>query len=173
MADSHGCCWRRWTSPTNLSAICARCDAVGVLEAPCGEFCRGRSARFNQASLGSEKWVGGCTPTPRWRRGCNGCGREGFRIYGTQSGREPRWTIANAISPTTGLRARGEKGGPERGGQAQAWTSGCLLPMGGMVQSLNVSGGWRRLLLFGRHCASGQASRLLPLAGEGVAAAAA
>jgi len=44
--------------PHNLSAIFAQRDAVGVLGSPCGESA-GRSRRFNQASLGSEKWAGG------------------------------------------------------------------------------------------------------------------
>jgi tRNA (guanosine-2'-O-)-methyltransferase len=122
--------------PHNLSAILRTCDAVGVADvhavAPTGHM-----PTFNTTAQGSQKWVdlhlhdsiaGAITHLKA----------QGFRIYGTHLSREAiDYTSVDYTQPSAILL------GAERWGisdQAVALVDQhILIPMVGMVQSLNVS----------------------------------
>ncbi|APD47545.1 tRNA (guanosine(18)-2'-O)-methyltransferase TrmH [Synechococcus sp. CS-602] len=151
--------------PHNLSAILRSCDAVGVLEAHAVSL-PGRSRRFNQASLGSEKWVA-VHPHATVEEGLQRLRREGFRIYGTHLGvNAVDYRQCDFTGPTAFVL------GAEKWGLSAAASAGVdqglFVPMGGMVQSLNVSVA-AAVLLF-EALRQRQAAGLLPLAGEGVPA---
>jgi len=114
--------------PHRLSAnLCAAADAVGVLEAHCGESAQAAARRFNQASLAARTGVA-CTPTPRWEEGLQRLGGKAFRSYAPHLGVNA-WTIANAISPTQRPSCSAEKWGLASAASA-AWTS-LFVPNGG------------------------------------------
>lgn len=150
--------------PHNLSAILRSCDAVGVLEAHAVSL-KGRVPTFNRTALGSQKWVA----LHRHERTTDAIARlkaDGFRVYGTHLG-------ANAVdyrdcdfSGPTAFVLGAEKWGLSEA-TAAAIDQPIVIPMAGMVQSLNVSVA-NAILLF-EALRQRQAKGCLPSQGEGVA----
>jgi tRNA (guanosine-2'-O-)-methyltransferase len=149
--------------PHNLSAILRSCDAVGVLEAHAVSL-PGRVRKVNHTSLGSEKWVA-VHPHATVEEALQGLRNEGFHIYGTRlGGKAVDYRQCDFTGPTAFVL------GAEKWGLSAAAAAGVdqglFVPMGGMVQSLNVSVA-AAVLLF-EALRQRQAAGLLPLAGEGV-----
>jgi tRNA (guanosine-2'-O-)-methyltransferase len=151
--------------PHNISAILRSCDAVGVLEAHVISL-RGRLATPNDTARGSQKWVAlhRHDDSPTLLRQLK---QRGLRLYGTHLGVAARdYRDCDFTGPTAFVL------GAEKWGLSEAATAlvdqAVVIPMQGMVQSLNVSVAAATLLfeaLRQRRCAG-----LLPRAGEGVPA---
>jgi tRNA (guanosine-2'-O-)-methyltransferase len=122
--------------PHNLSAILRSCDAVGVLEAHAVSL-EGRVPTFSDTSASAEKWVplithADTTAAFEYLRS------RGFQIVATHlSERAQDYRMVDYTRPTCVLL------GAERWGvsdeAAQAADANIIIPMRGMVQSLNVS----------------------------------
>jgi len=151
--------------PHNLSAILRTCDAVGVLEAHAVSL-PGRLPRFNSTAQGSEKWV----PLQLHASGpeaMQALRAQGFRLYGTHlSAAAIDYRHCDFTGPTAFVLGA-EKWGLSAAAAA-AVDQAIVIPMGGMVQSLNVSVA-AAVLLF-EALRQRQAAGLLPRHGEGVAA---
>jgi tRNA (guanosine-2'-O-)-methyltransferase len=149
--------------PHNLSAILRSCDAVGVLEAHAVSP-RGRPPTFNSTAQGSQKWVP-LHAHASVEEALAALRDKGFRIYGTHLGvnavdyRECDFTGPSAFVL-----------GAEKWGLSETAAAGVdqavVVPMSGMVQSLNVSVA-ASVLLF-EALRQRQAAGLVPQAGEGV-----
>ncbi|MEY3463476.1 MAG: tRNA ((18)-2-O)-methyltransferase [Cyanobacteriota bacterium] len=150
--------------PHNLSAILRSCDAVGVLEAH-AVCLAGRLPTFNSTAQGSQKWV------PLQLHGFSsealqGLKARGFRVYGTLlSDSAIDYRQCDFTGPTAFVLGA-EKWGlsPEA---AALVDQAVIIPMRGMVQSLNVSVATATLLF--EALRQRQAAGLVPEAGEGVA----
>jgi len=150
--------------PHNLSAILRSCDAVGVLEAHVVSL-KGRPRTFNNTAQGSQKWVP-LRDHSSIEAGFGQLRQRGFRLYGTHLGVEAvDYRHCDFTGPTAFVL------GAEKWGLTEAATTGVdqalFIPMGGMVQSLNVSVA-AAVLLF-EALRQRQAAGLVPLAGEGLA----
>jgi tRNA (guanosine-2'-O-)-methyltransferase len=149
--------------PHNLSAILRTCDAVGVLEAH-AVCLQGRLPTFNSTAQGSQKWVplqvhSSSAEALRALKG------RGFRVYGTMlSDTAIDYRQCNFTGPTAFVLGA-EKWGlsPEA---AELVDQAVIIPMRGMVQSLNVSVATATLLF--EALRQRQAAGLVPEAGEGV-----
>jgi tRNA (guanosine-2'-O-)-methyltransferase len=149
--------------PHNLSAILRSCDAVGVVEAHVASL-PGRLPTFNSTAQGSQKWV----PLQRHASGLEAARAlraRGFRLYGTQLGAAALdYRQCDYTGPTAFVL------GAEKWGLsaelAGAVDQAILIPMGGMVQSLNVSVA-AAVLLF-EALRQRQAAGLVPQRGEGL-----
>jgi len=149
--------------PHNLSAILRTCDAVGVLEAH-AVCLQGRLPTFNSTAQGSQKWVplqvhSSSAEALRALKG------RGFRVYGTRlSDTAIDYRQCNFTGPTAFVLGA-EKWGlsPEA---AELVDQAVIIPMRGMVQSLNVSVATATLLF--EALRQRQAAGLVPEAGEGV-----
>ena len=149
--------------PHNLSAILRSCDAVGVLEAH-AVCLAGRLPTFNSTAQGSQKWV------PLQLHGSSsealqGLKARGFRVYGTLlSDSAIDYRQCDFTGPTAFVLGA-EKWGlsPEA---AALVDQAVIIPMRGMVQSLNVSVATATLLF--EALRQRQAAGLVPEAGEGV-----
>jgi tRNA (guanosine-2'-O-)-methyltransferase len=122
--------------PHNLSAILRSCDAVGVLEAHavCGE---GRLPTFNSTAQGSQKWVP-LTLHATVGEAIDRLRGEGFRLYGTHLGRKAvDYRECDFTGPTAFLLGAEKWGLSEEA--AGRIDQAVVIPMRGMVQSLNVS----------------------------------
>ncbi|MEA5417055.1 tRNA (guanosine(18)-2'-O)-methyltransferase TrmH [Synechococcus sp. BA-132 BA5] len=149
--------------PHNLSAILRSCDAVGVLEAHAVSL-KGRVPTFNRTALGSQKWVA------LHRHGHSseaiaGLKAKGFRLYGTHLGADAvDYRSCDFTGPTAFVL------GAEKWGLAEdtaaAIDQAIVIPMAGMVQSLNVSVA-NAILLF-EALRQRQAKGCLPSHGEGI-----
>jgi len=149
--------------PHNLSAILRTCDAVGVLEAHVVSL-PGRPRTFNTTARGSQKWVP-LHPHASIEDALRLLQGRGFRIFGTHLGVEAQDYRACDFTAPTCFLLGAEKWGlsPE----AQRLVDQALfIPMGGMVQSLNVSVA-AAILLF-EALRQRQQAGLLPRHGEGV-----
>jgi tRNA (guanosine-2'-O-)-methyltransferase len=150
--------------PHNLSAILRSCDAVGVLEAHAVSL-KGRVPTFNRTALGSQKWVA----LHRHERTTDAIAMlkaDGFRIYGTHLGADAvDYRDCDFTGPTAFVL------GAEKWGLSEATAAAIdqpiVIPMAGMVQSLNVSVA-NAILLF-EALRQRQAKGCLPNQGEGVA----
>ncbi|MCP9931439.1 tRNA (guanosine(18)-2'-O)-methyltransferase TrmH [Cyanobium sp. AMD-g] len=150
--------------PHNLSAILRSCDAVGVLEAHAVSL-KGRVPTFNRTALGSQKWVA----LHRHGRTTDAIAllkADGFRIYGTHLGADAvDYRSCDFTGPTAFVL------GAEKWGLSEATAAAIdqpiVIPMAGMVQSLNVSVA-NAILLF-EALRQRQAKGCLPSRGEGVA----
>ena len=151
--------------PHNISAILRSCDAVGVLEAHVISL-KGRLATPNDTARGSQKWV-------RLNRHADSHAvlsnlrEQGFRLYGTHLGVSARdYRDCDFTGPTAFVL------GAEKWGLSEAAASlvdqAVVIPMQGMVQSLNVSVAAATLLF--EAVRQRRAAGLLPSAGEGVPA---
>jgi tRNA (guanosine-2'-O-)-methyltransferase len=149
--------------PHNLSAILRTCDAVGVLEAH-AVCLQGRLPTFNSTAQGSQKWVplqvhSSSAAALRALKG------RGFRVYGTMlSDTALDYRQCDFTGPTAFVLGA-EKWGlsPEA---AELVDQAVIIPMRGMVQSLNVSVATATLLF--EALRQRQAAGLVPEAGEGV-----
>ena len=150
--------------PHNLSAILRSCDAVGVSEAHAvGDAQRLRT--FNSTALGSQKWV------PVRQHGdveaAIGVLRaQGFRLYGTHLGVEAVDYRQCDFTGPTAFVLGAEKWGLSSAAAA-AIDQAIVIPMRGMVQSLNVSVATATLLY--EALRQRQAAGLVPEHGEGLA----
>ena len=149
--------------PHNLSAILRSCDAVGVLEAHAVSLA-GRMPTFNSTAQGSQKWV----PLHRHSSSAEALqalkGR-GFKVYGTMlSATAVDYRQCDFTGPTAFVLGA-EKWGlsPEA---AALVDQAVIIPMQGMVQSLNVSVATATLLF--EALRQRQAAGRVPEAGEGV-----
>ncbi len=122
--------------PHNLSAILRSCDAVGVLEAH-AVAPRGGLPTFNATSGSAEKWV----PLNVHRNALEtiqGFQAQGYQVLATHlSERSTDYRAPDYTRPTVVLLGA-EKWGVSSGA-AEAADANILIPMLGMVQSLNVS----------------------------------
>ncbi len=149
--------------PHNLSAILRSCDAVGVLEAHVVSL-KGRTPTFNNTALGSQKWV----PLHRHENTetvMRQLKERGFRLYGTHLSVEAvDYRSCDFTGPTAFVL------GAEKWGLSDAATAlvdqAIVIPMQGMVQSLNVSVATATLLF--EALRQRQAAGLVPTAGEGL-----
>ena len=151
--------------PHNLSAILRTCDAAGVLEAHA--VCRqGRLPTFNSTAQGSQKWVPlrvhdtivGALATLK---------AQGFRLVGTHLGVEAMEYGACDYTGPTAFVLGAEKWGLSAEAAALV-DQAVFIPMGGMVQSLNVSVAAATLLF--EALRQRRAAGLLPERGEGLPA---
>jgi tRNA (guanosine-2'-O-)-methyltransferase len=149
--------------PHNLSAILRTCDAVGVLEAHA--VCRqGRLPTFNSTAQGSQKWV----PLQLHDEATEALARlreRGFRLYGTHLGTAAvDYRQCDFTGPTAFVL------GAEKWGLSSATAAGIdqaiVIPMRGMVQSLNVSVAAAALLF--EALRQRQAAGRVPERGEGL-----
>ena len=149
--------------PHNLSAILRTCDAAGVLEAHA--VCRqGRLPTFNSTAQGSQKWVplrvhdtiDGALATLK---------AQGFRLVGTHLGVEAVEYGACDYTGPTAFVLGAEKWGLSAEAAALV-DQAVFIPMGGMVQSLNVSVAAATLLF--EALRQRRAAGLLPERGEGL-----
>jgi tRNA (guanosine-2'-O-)-methyltransferase len=149
--------------PHNLSAILRSCDAVGVLEAHAVSLA-GRPRTFNSTAQGSQKWV-----PLRDHSSIDGAllslRQRGFRLYGTHLGTAAVDYRACDFCGPTAFVLGAEKWGLSPAAAALV-DQGLFIPMGGMVQSLNVSVA-AAVLLF-EALRQRQAAGLVPQAGEGL-----
>jgi tRNA (guanosine-2'-O-)-methyltransferase len=149
--------------PHNLSAILRSCDAVGVLEAHAVSLA-GRLPTFNSTAQGSQKWV----PLHRHSSSAEALKAlkaRGFRVFGTMlSATAVDYRQCDFTGPTAFVLGA-EKWGlsPEA---AALVDQAVIIPMQGMVQSLNVSVATATLLF--EALRQRQAAGRVPEAGEGV-----
>ncbi len=149
--------------PHNLSAILRSCDAVGVLEAHVVSL-RGRPRTFNSTAQGSQKWVP-LRPHDQVEEALAGLTQRGFRLYGTHlGGNAVDYRQCDFTGPTAFVL------GAEKWGLSPAAAAtvdqALFIPMGGMVQSLNVSVAGAVLLF--EALRQRQTAGLVPQAGEGL-----
>ena len=149
--------------PHNLSAILRSCDAVGVLEAHAVSLA-GRLPTFNSTAQGSQKWV----PLHRHSSSAEALQAlkaRGFKVFGTMlSDTAVDYRQCDFTGPTAFVLGA-EKWGlsPEAAAQVD---QAVIIPMQGMVQSLNVSVATATLLF--EALRQRQAAGRVPEAGEGV-----
>ncbi|MEB3264276.1 MAG: tRNA (guanosine(18)-2'-O)-methyltransferase TrmH [Synechococcus sp.] len=149
--------------PHNLSAILRTCDAVGVLEAHA--VCRqGRLPTFNSTAQGSQKWVP-LQVQPDVGSAIQGLQQRGFRVYGTHLGVEAVDYRSCDFTGPTAFVLGAEKWGLSEEAAVQI-DQAVVIPMQGMVQSLNVSVAAATLLF--EALRQRQAAGRVPMAGEGV-----
>jgi tRNA (guanosine-2'-O-)-methyltransferase len=122
--------------PHNLSAILRSCDAVGVLEAHCVAL-EGRPATFSDTSASAEKWVPLVTHATT-KEAFSSLKAKGFQIYATHlSERAVDYREVDYTRPTCILLGAEKWGVSDEA--AEAAEANIIIPMNGMVQSLNVS----------------------------------
>jgi len=151
--------------PHNLSAILRSCDAVGVLEAHVVSF-KGRERTFNSTAQGSQKWV----PLHSHASSAEAIAAlkaQGFKLYGTHLSVDAvDYRSCDFTGPTAFVL------GAEKWGLSDATTAlvdqAIVIPMQGMVQSLNVSVA-TAILLF-EALRQREAAGRLPSQGEGLSA---
>jgi tRNA (guanosine-2'-O-)-methyltransferase len=122
--------------PHNLSAILRSCDAVGVLEAHCVAL-QGRVPTFNDTSASADKWVP-LRVHPDTVQAITTLKARGFQIVATHlSDQSVDYREVDYTVPTCVML------GAERWGltgeAAQLADRNVIVPMMGMVSSLNVS----------------------------------
>ena len=149
--------------PHNLSAILRSCDAVGALEAHVVSL-SGRSRTFNSTAQGSQKWVP-LIDHPSIEDAVTRLKAQGFRLYGTHLGVNARdYRDCDFTGPTAFVLGAEKWGLSDR---AQAlMDEAVLIPMTGMVQSLNVSVAAATLLF--EAARQRRAADVLPTKGEGL-----
>ncbi len=149
--------------PHNLSAILRSCDAVGVLEAHA--VCRqGRLPTFNSTALGSQKWVPLRLHADA-TAAITALKDQGLRVYGTHLGVQAVDYRCCDFSGPTAFLLGAEKWGLSDAAAA-AIDQAIVIPMQGMVQSLNVSVA-AAILLF-EALRQREARGVVPTGGEGM-----
>ena len=122
--------------PHNLSAILRSCDAVGVLEAHCVAL-EGRPATFTETSASAEKWVPLQTHETT-QQAFSSLRSKGFQIFATHlSETSVDYREVDYTRPTCILLGAEKWGVSAKA--AEASDANIIIPMNGMVQSLNVS----------------------------------
>jgi tRNA (guanosine-2'-O-)-methyltransferase len=123
--------------PHNLSAILRTCDAVGVLEAHAVPPKHGSLPTFNATSGSAEKWV----PVQSHESAVSAVKAlqaRGFQVLATHlSQRSVDYRSADFARPTCVLLGAEKWGVSDEA--AEAADANIVIPMLGMVQSLNVS----------------------------------
>jgi tRNA (guanosine-2'-O-)-methyltransferase len=122
--------------PHNLSAILRSCDAVGLLEANIVAL-EGRPPTFNETSAGSDKWVPLVTHE-NTASAFSSLQAKGFKVIAAHlSSTALDYRTWDYTQPTAILL------GAEKWGVSEETANLCdahiIVPMHGMVQSLNVS----------------------------------
>ena len=122
--------------PHNLSAILRSCDAVGVLEANIVAL-EGRPPTFNETSAGSDKWLP-LQPHENTLAAFSSLKKRGFAVIAAHlSNTALDYRAWDYTKPTAILL------GAEKWGVSEEAATLCdahvIIPMHGMVQSLNVS----------------------------------
>ncbi|MCP9807938.1 tRNA (guanosine(18)-2'-O)-methyltransferase TrmH [Cyanobium sp. HWJ4-Hawea] len=149
--------------PHNLSAILRSCDAVGVLEAHVVSMA-GRTPTFNCTSKGSEKWVP-LHRHPSTAEALRQLKAQGLRLYGTHLSVDAiDYRDCDFTGPTAFLLGAEKWGLSEEA--IELVDQPIVIPMLGMVQSLNVSVATATLLF--EALRQRQAAGSLPSQGEGV-----
>ena len=150
--------------PHNLSAILRSCDAVGVLEAHVVTLA-GRLPTFNSTAQGSQKWVP-LHAHPTSLEAAEALKARGFTLFGTHLSAEALdYRDCDFTGPTAFVL------GAEKWGLSDAMAAAVdhsvVIPMRGMVQSLNVSVATATLLF--EALRQRQAAGRVPSGGEGLA----
>jgi tRNA (guanosine-2'-O-)-methyltransferase len=122
--------------PHNLSAILRSCDAVGALEAHVVSL-KGRQPTFNSTAQGSQKWVP-LHPHATSLEAVRVLKTQGFRLYGTHLSVDAVDYRQCDFTGPTAFVLGAEKWGLSEA-MAAAVDQAIVIPMIGMVQSLNVS----------------------------------
>ena len=149
--------------PHNLSAILRTCDAVGILEAHA--VCKtNKTQTFNTTAQGSQKWVR-LNNYPSSETAIKALKDKGFQLYGTNLGQKSfDYRECDFIGPTAFVL------GAEKWGLSDETTKlmdkSLLIPMRGMVQSLNVSVAAATLLF--EALRQRNAAVVIPKQGEGL-----
>ncbi len=122
--------------PHNLSAIMRTCDAVGVLEVN-AVHSKSKMPTYSQVAQGSEKWVR-LNTYPNIKQAIANLQESNFKVYAAHfSNKAIDYRTVNYTQPTAILL------GAEKYGVSQLaadMSNGhIIIPMLGMVQSLNVS----------------------------------
>jgi len=149
--------------PHNLSAILRSCDAVGVLEAH-AVCLQGRLPTFNSTAQGSQKWVPLQIHTSS-AAAMAALKGQGFRLYGTHLSADAVDYRQCDFTGPTALVLGAEKWGLSDEAAALV-DQAVVIPMRGMVQSLNVSVAAATLLF--EALRQRQAAGLVPSGGQGV-----
>ena len=149
--------------PHNLSAILRSCDAVGVLEAHVVSL-KGRQPTFNSTALGSQKWVP-LKPHASGGAAIAALKAQGFKLYGTHLRADAvDYRSCDFTGPSAFVLGAEKWGLSEE--SAALVDQAIVIPMQGMVQSLNVSVATATLLF--EALRQRQAAGLIPNNGEGV-----
>ena len=149
--------------PHNLSAILRTCDAVGALEAHVVSL-QGRLRTFNSTAQGSQKWVPLHTHANSLAA-VQTLKAQGFKLYGTHLSVEAvDYRQCDFTGPTAFVLGAEKWGLSEE--MANAVDQAVVIPMSGMVQSLNVSVAAATLLF--EALRQREAAGLVPQAGEGL-----
>ena len=123
--------------PHNFSAILRSCDAVGVLEAHAVPPKNGSMPTYSATSGSAEKWVGVRTHGDAVSA-ARDLQAQGFQVLATHlSARSVDYRTPDYTRPTC-LLLGAEKWGVS-GAAAEVADANIVIPMLGMVQSLNVS----------------------------------
>ena len=149
--------------PHNLSAILRSCDAVGVLEAHVVSL-KGRQPTFNSTALGSQKWVPLHSHSSS-EAAIRQLKERGFRLYGTHLSVDAVDYRSCDFTGPTAFVLGAEKWGLSEQSSALV-DQAIVIPMQGMVQSLNVSVATATLLF--EALRQRQADGLVPDRGEGL-----
>lgn len=150
--------------PHNLSAILRTCDAVGALEAHVVSL-KDRLPTFNSTAQGSQKWV----PLHGHSSGVEAAQAlkaRGFRLYGTHLSVEAVDYRQCDFTGPTAFVLGAEKWGLSEA-MAEAVDQAIVIPMNGMVQSLNVSVAAATLLF--EALRQREVAGVVPSGGEGLA----
>ena len=149
--------------PHNLSAILRSCDAVGVLEAHVVSL-KGREPTFNSTAQGSQKWV----PLHLHSSSTEAIlqlKRQGLRLYGTHLSVDAvDYRQCDFTGPTAFVLGAEKWGLSEE--TAALVDQAIVIPMLGMVQSLNVSVATATLLF--EALRQREAAGVVPQHGQGV-----
>jgi len=149
--------------PHNLSAILRTCDAVGALEAHVVSL-QGRLRTFNSTAQGSQKWVPLHTHANSLAA-VQTLKAQGFKLYGTHLSVEAvDYRQCDFTGPTAFVLGAEKWGLSEE--MANAVDQAVVIPMSGMVQSLNVSVAAATLLF--ESLRQREAAGLVPQTGEGL-----
>ena len=149
--------------PHNLSAILRSCDAVGVMEAHVVSL-RGRLPTFNSTAQGSQKWVPLHAHSSSLEA-VRALKTQGFKLYGTHLSVEAVDYRQCDFTGPTAFVLGAEKWGLSEA-MATAVDQAVVIPMNGMVQSLNVSVAAATLLF--EALRQREAAGHVPRAGEGL-----
>ena len=149
--------------PHNLSAILRTCDAVGALEAHVVSL-KGRLPTFNSTAQGSQKWVP-LHPHASSLDAARALKERGFRLYGTHLSVEAVDYRQCDFTGPTAFVLGAEKWGLSED-MAAVVDQAVVIPMNGMVQSLNVSVAAATLLF--EALRQREVAGKVPQAGEGL-----
>ncbi len=149
--------------PHNISAILRTCDAVGVLEAHIISR-ENKIPTFNSTAQGSQKWIE-LNRHKNIQEACKILKNKGFKLYGTNLDPDASDYRKCDFTGPTAFVLGAEKWGLSKAG-ISLMDQSILIPMRGMVQSLNVSVAAATLLF--EALRQRQAAGIVPEEGEGI-----